>query len=118
MWTCKFKLFFLRKPQFFERDVWKHTAFYGLYDQMVHNGTPGTVFPNPSEHGIVYLTNTHGIAITSIEMFNQMGQVVKKFPQHNPKTLIELNHDAIPSGLYFLRIVSPNFTQTQSIILK
>jgi hypothetical protein len=76
------------------------------------------VFPNPSENGVVYVTNTQGIAITSIELMNQMGQIVKKFPQLNPKSLIELNHETIPSGLYFLRIVSPNFTQTQSILLK
>jgi hypothetical protein len=82
------------------------------------NPTAFSVFPNPSENGVVYVTNTQGIAINSIELMNQMGQIVKKFPQHNPKTLIELNHETIPSGLYFIRIVSPNFTQTQSILLK
>jgi hypothetical protein len=82
------------------------------------NPTAFSVFPNPSENGVVYVTNTQGIAITSIELMNQIGQTVKKFPEHNPKSLIELNHETIPSGLYFLRIVSPNFTQTQSILLK
>lgn len=71
-------------------------------------------YPNPFSDK---LTIKYGKGIQSIEVFNVVGEKVKSIDVNNPDFKVEVNFEALPSGIYFYRTYSDgNIIETRKIV--
>lgn len=74
-----------------------------------------TIYPNPASNLItIHSENTN---INNIELRNVSGQQIVT-PMHQNGSLLEINTNHIPSGIYFLKIETYNSLITQKIIIQ
>jgi hypothetical protein len=71
------------------------------------------IFPNPANN-MVYI-DIPNLKVTEVCLFNQQGNLVLKNPVFSNN--FELNTSQIPTGLYFVRLIGPQFTETKKIII-
>lgn len=71
-------------------------------------------YPNPFNDK---LTIKYGKGIQSIDVFNVVGEKVKSIDVNNPDFKVEVNFEALPSGIYFYRTYSDgNIIETRKIV--
>lgn len=76
------------------------------------------VFPNPSNDKQVYVANSQNQSIETILVKNQLGQTLKQFPINQTQSLVPINLQELPTGMYILQISQPNNIENHAIIIK
>jgi hypothetical protein len=71
------------------------------------------IYPNPN-NGSFIVSSPESSNIKSIELLNQVGQVVYKSELHQKHQSFDLN---LPSGIYQLKVISGNNIQIQRIVV-
>ncbi len=78
-----------------------------------------TVFPNPFENEINVWNLREDMQLTNIQVMNSIGQIVyDSYNIQNTEQLLINMEDDIPAGMYFLRLISNEETQTFPILKK
>jgi hypothetical protein len=89
----------------------------GIADVTHNLNASFTIYPNPSNDGIIYL-DTKKINYNKIEVVNILGSIVaieNKESATNEK--IKLNLNTLPSGTYFIRVTSVNKIYTERFFI-
>ena len=73
------------------------------------------LFPNPATE---YIQITNLRQITSIEIYDIMGQVIFSEPVSTNTYRLQLNRNKFIAGMYFIRINGADYQSQQSFILK
>jgi subtilisin family serine protease len=96
------------------------TAVQRVYDDYVLgldviNRTEFSVFPNPVQNQLTFLTHQDLSAMASVEIFNALGQAIfqAKMPQDK-----QLDVSILSSGIYFVKVSDGNQSATKKIIKK
>jgi len=94
------------------------TALQRVYDDYllsldVVNTTEFSVFPNPVQNNLKFLTHQDLSGATSVEIFNALGQSVLLAKMPNDKQLDVSN---LSSGMYFIKVSDGNQSATKKII--
>jgi subtilisin family serine protease len=94
------------------------TALQRVYDDYllgldVVNTTEFSVFPNPVQNNLKFLTHQDLSETAEIEIFNALGQSIFQAKMPNDKQLDVSN---LSSGMYFIKISDGNQSATQKII--
>jgi DNA-binding beta-propeller fold protein YncE len=76
------------------------------------------VFPNPSNDGQIYVANSQNQTLETISIKNQLGQTVKEWQLNQASSLVPINIQELPAGIYILQISQPNNIENHSIIIK
>ena len=77
-------------------------------------------YPNPFNSSTTIIFDLPQSNYTQISIYNSIGQLIKKFESDNiEKGTHKLIFDAsnIPSGVYFYKLTSGNYTQTKKMVL-
>ncbi|GGK10704.1 hypothetical protein GCM10007962_01040 [Yeosuana aromativorans] len=72
------------------------------------------LYPNPTKELLTVSIGQSSIQNGTIELFDNLGRLVQKTPLTGPKTTMHL--EAIPSGMYIVKIKSEAFVQIKRII--
>lgn len=72
-------------------------------------------YPNPV-NDVLFISKKENIEISTLCIYNTLGQVVIAYP--NPKTLASIDVSKLPSGTYFIKIISDNRVLNTSFIKK
>jgi subtilisin family serine protease len=96
------------------------TAVQRIYDDYVLgldvvNTTEFSVFPNPVQNQLTFLTQQSLPEKASIEIFNALGQSVFQAKMPNEK---QLDVSTLASGMYFVKVTDGNQSSTKKIIKK
>jgi subtilisin family serine protease len=81
----------------------------------VVNTTEFTIFPNPVQNQLKFLTNQDLSSMASVEIFNALGQSVFQAKMPNDR---QLNVSNLSSGMYFVKVSDGNQFTTKKIIKK
>ncbi|HEX8515356.1 MAG TPA: lamin tail domain-containing protein [Bacteroidia bacterium] len=89
-----------------------NSCFVGIND--IENNMFVSLYPNPS-HGIVTVAAANNM--TSVSVFNLMGQAViaKELKNNYRKTALET--DALPPGIYIVKVLFENNTETTTKLI-
>jgi len=71
------------------------------------------VYPNPATN---YVSINSEINIINVEIYNIVGQ--KVFNQNDPGNNFTINTNEFESGIFFVRITTPQGYQTQKLTIK
>lgn len=77
-----------------------------------------TIYPNPVSEKL-YVKSENISAIKSIELINSIGTVVRQV--NNPQTTfneVSVKVSDLPTGIYFVRVISEGNTQTSRVVVK
>lgn len=93
----------------------------GLYDDFLANEDNSIesklkLYPNPAQNSIT-LEVIPGLQLDSVEIFDLNGKLIQSLDLSNTTDqLLELNISSINSGVYFLKVVSPEGTSTLKFV--
>ncbi|MEZ4948528.1 MAG: T9SS type A sorting domain-containing protein [Saprospiraceae bacterium] len=71
------------------------------------------VFPNPAKNTVNFTSN---FEVESIQVFNQIGQLLKTFYKNTKEGVLEIEN--LPVGSYYLRFTAEGLTSTKRIIIQ
>lgn len=96
------------------------TAVQRVYDNYVLgldvvNTTEFSVFPNPVQNQLKFLTHQDLSGMASVEIFNALGQSIFQAKMPNDK---QLDVSTLSSGMYFVKVSDGNQSATKKIIKK
>ena len=92
-----------------------HTEAISTYIKPSLNEPSFQLFPNPATE---YIQITNSQQITSIEIYDIMGQVIFSEPVSTNTYRLQLNRTKFIAGMYFIRINGADYQLQQSFILK
>lgn len=75
---------------------------------------PVLLYPNPNSAGNVRLSAGSELMGSMLELFDEEGQIVFQSEIRSPQS--EITTEGLPSGVYYLRISSPNVTITKKLV--
>jgi len=76
------------------------------------------LFPNPSEQNQFYITNSSNNSINRITISSFTGQVLKNYNIQSTESLVEVNTNDLPNGIYSVQINSQNGSENHTLILE
>lgn len=74
------------------------------------------IYPNPGFGKFIFMTNEPGMSKCDLEIYNVHGIKIYSNSINSIETAIDLSHQ--PKGLFFVKIVSENKSETQKIIIE
>ncbi len=78
-----------------------------------------TLFPNPASQQLFVQSNQNNDCLIIIEFYNQFGEKVKTLQtgHFKPNEILNVDIGALPTGMYFVRVVSGGINTTAKIII-
>lgn len=78
-----------------------------------------TLYPNPASQQFHIRSNLKNAGSIKFEIFNQLGEKVKTLQTGHvkPNEILNVDISALPTGLYFVRVISDEISTTQKIII-
>ncbi len=93
------------------KETWKNTNFVGLSENKLDNIIQ--VYPNPSHAKLFIVSNSR--LKTTIQLFNQLGELVFETKMDNQNT--EINTSAFANGIYYLVIKNSEGLTSKKIVI-
>ncbi len=78
-----------------------------------------SIFPNPmTDQATIDFSWNENPTAKELILVNSLGQEVKQFPVNNNQKTYRFNRDGLPSGIYFVQLISKNeVLQTQKLVV-
>ncbi len=90
------------------------TCLSTVVNEISHKEDVITISPNPASSEIQVISNQS--SVTSIEVYNMLGEKVSTLPLTDYRSPITINIAALPSGMYFVKIKSENGVAVKKFI--
>jgi hypothetical protein len=84
----------------------------------IEKGKMFAVFPNPTNNQLFVTIHTAGNAATKMELMNELGEkILTRELQSSGKEYVSemIDMQALPNGLYFVKVISPNESAVQKV---
>ncbi|WP_188369164.1 PQQ-dependent sugar dehydrogenase [Muriicola marianensis] len=90
----------------------------GEYMETIYLAADAVVFPNPFQDEIHVQINRPDSRTVQIDVFAENGSLVVSQENEVIDGLITLNASALPGGIYFIKVSTPNFVKNFKVIKK